>query len=121
MPRLLALLVSFAIQVSAGTEQAIAQPIPPSIAQDSASAATPKDEGTVKGLPNVPQETTEPKAPIGPPPKPPIVTMECLPKPVPIAAPVTCEVTITHSPKMTVQVTAPLSAESGAASLPKAG
>ena len=62
-----------------------------------------------------------PTAPVGPPPEPPKAEISCSPTPVPIIAPVTCVVTITHTADMTVKVTAPVGAESGDAALPQPG
>jgi hypothetical protein len=45
--------------------------------------------------------------------------MECTPKPIAVAQPLTCTVTITHSPQLTVKVRAATGAESGEAILPK--
>jgi hypothetical protein len=64
-------------------------------------------------------QVQEPAQPTGPPPPPPTANMECSPKPVSIAAPVTCVVTITHPKTMTVKVNAPPGAENGVAALPQ--
>lgn len=64
-------------------------------------------------------QSTQPELPKGPPPAPPQASMVCSPKPIPVAAPLSCVVTITHSASMTVKVNAPAGAESGLADLPE--
>ena len=99
----------------------------PSAEEHSPKTATPLADQTVSknnttGSLSTDQSTNpvvEPSKPVGPPPLPPTATMDCSPNPVPIAAPVTCMVTITHPNTMTVKVNAPPSAESGIAALPE--
>ena len=77
-------------------------------------------EAQVDSSSSASQDQVEPSPqPQGPPPAPPQATMECSPKPIPVAAPLTCVVTITHPESMTVKVNAPPSAESGQAALPE--
>ena len=118
-PRLLAQLVSLAILISINGRLATAQPSVGPSTNEPASLKAEGENPQEKTIPDVALDSAV-QAPVGPPPEPPTVSMECSPKPTPIAAPVTCVVTISHSPEMTVQVTAPPGAESGAATLPKA-
>ena len=97
-------------------------PSPQGPAVDQASSAPKPVETEVQTEPQVkPQAQAEPpKAePKGPPPPPPQAKMVCSPKPIPVVAPLTCVVTITHPANMTVKVNAPTGAESGFADLPE--
>ena len=92
-------------------------------AQDLKPGSSPQtpavDKASLKQVQGQAQTGAQGTQPKGPPPPPPEASMVCSPKPISVAAPLTCIVTITHPANMTVKVNAPAGAESGQADLPE--